>query len=76
MEITITPPKDVVVSPERKRIVSKITIIEVTDNSIKKSVIAKTNEMGFITLWKDADYDNIGQWTDTDVENRIKEIYS
>lgn len=76
MEITINPPKDVVVTPERKRSVSKITIIEITDNPVKKSVVAKTNEMGFIMLWKDADYDNIGQWTDTDVQNRIIEIFS
>lgn len=76
MEITINPPKDVVVTPERKRSVSKITIIEITDNPVKKSVVAKTNEMGHIMLWKDADYDNIGQWTDTDVQNRIIEIFS
>ena len=76
MEITINPPKDVVVTPERKRSVSKITIIEITDNPVKKSVVAKTNEMGLIMLWKDADYDNIGQWTDTDVQNRIIEIFS
>lgn len=76
MEINITPPKTVVVFPERTKTISKVTILELVDNPTKKTVIAKTLENGFITLWENADYDNIGQWTDTDVEDRLKEIYS
>jgi hypothetical protein len=76
MEIIINPAKEIVVVQERKKTISKVTIIEITDNSNQKSVIAFTKEVGRITLWKDAEYDSIGQWTDADVEARIKEIYS
>ena len=76
MEIIINPAKEIVVVQERKRSIEKITILEITDNPVFKSVVAKTKENGIITLWRDADYDTIGQWTDTDVENRIREIYS
>ena len=76
MEIIINPAKEIVIVQERKRSIEKITILEITDNPVFKSVIAKTKENGIITLWRDSDYDTIGQWTDTDVENRIREIYS
>jgi len=29
-----------------------------------------------LTLWEGEDYVNIGQWTDTDVQNRIVELLS
>jgi len=76
MEITINPAKEIVVVQERKKSIEKITILEITDNPIFKSVVATTKEIGRIILWKDAEYDAIGQWTDANVETRIKEIYS
>lgn len=76
MEVTITPPKDVIVIQERTRTISQVTIIELIDNPTKKTVVAKTNEVGIITLWSGADYDAIGQWTDSDVEARIQTIYT
>ena len=76
MEITIKPAKEVVIVSERKKTINKITILEITDNPVSKLIIARTKENGMLTLWKDAEYDTIGQWTDADVEERIKEIYS
>ena len=29
-----------------------------------------------LTLWSGVDYTNIGQWTDTDVNNRVTELLS
>jgi hypothetical protein len=29
-----------------------------------------------ITLWEGSAYDAIGQWTDTDVTNRLNELYN
>lgn len=29
-----------------------------------------------LTLWEGDTYDTIGQWTDTDVDNRITEIFN
>jgi hypothetical protein len=29
-----------------------------------------------VDLWEGADYDTIGQWTDTDVTNKLLSLYS
>jgi hypothetical protein len=76
MEIQLSQPKDVVIVKERKKTIEKITVLEIIDNSSKKQVTANTQELGYIMLWKDAAYDAIGQWTDTDVVNRINELYN
>ena len=74
MKITFETPKDVVLVKELKQSVNEITINEITDNPSRKEVRVFTKEMGVIVLWTGNDYDAIGQWTDTDVELRIKEI--
>jgi hypothetical protein len=76
MEIQLSSPKDITVIKEVKKTVDKITVFEITDNPIRKSVIAKTSQIGPITLWEGDDYDAIGQWTDTDAINRINELYN
>lgn len=76
MTITLTQPKDVVLIKELKKTISEITINEVTDSSERKIVNAYTLELGVITLWEGDAYDAIGQWTDTDVVNRINELYN
>ena len=75
MIITFTKPKDIVVVKEMKKTISEITINEITDNAEIKMVRAFTKEVGVIILWEKESYDAIGQWTDTDVTNRIKELY-
>jgi hypothetical protein len=75
MEITFNPAKDVTVVAEMKRTIDKITVLDITDSPNNKSVVATTMELGRITLWEGESYDAIGQWTDTDVVNRINEIY-
>jgi hypothetical protein len=76
MEIVLNTPKEIVVMAERKKVITKLEIIEIVDVPKIKTVTAKTNEFGTVILWKNADYDAIGQWTDTDVINRIKSIYN
>jgi hypothetical protein len=76
MEIVLSTPKEIVVMAERKKVITKVEIIEVVDVPKIKTVTAKTNEFGTVVLWKGADYDSIGQWTDTDVINKIKLIYN
>ena len=74
MKITFEAPKEVVLVRELKQSINEITIEEVTDNSSRKEVKAFTREMGIIVLWTGDAYDAIGQWTDADVEARIKEL--
>jgi len=76
MTITFTDPKEITLVKELKQTVSEITINEVIDNSAMKIVRAFTREVGVITLWEGDAYDAIGQWTDTDVINKINELYS
>jgi len=74
MTITLNAPKEVTVVQEVKKTVSAITVFEITDSQESKVVRANTLELGSLVLWQDATYDSIGQWTDTDVHNRILEI--
>jgi len=76
MEISISNPKSVVIVPEQKKTVSKITVQRMVDLPAKKKVIVFTEELGQIVLWEDAAYDAIGQWTDESVSARITELYS
>lgn len=55
--------------------VSEIKIRKIIDESKLKRVTAYTDKLGVIVLWEGDAYDNIGQWTDTDVQNRIIEMY-
>jgi len=75
MEITFNKPTEILIISERKISVEKITIVEVVDNPSRKIVWATTKEVGKVILWKDADYDAIGQWTDSNVSNRVIELY-
>jgi hypothetical protein len=75
MEIQFNKATDVVVVTEKKISIDKLTIVELVDVSSRKIVVAKTKEVGTIVLWKDADYDAIGQWTDSDVIARIEQLY-
>lgn len=76
MKITFDSPKDITVVQEMKKTFESLTIYSLQDFPDQKLVHANTIEMGVIVLWKDAEYDAIGQWTDTDVINRINELYA
>jgi len=75
MEITFNVPKEIVTTPEVKKEVSSLNIVSITDMPERKIVYAITSDRFNIILWEGVAYDAIGQWTDTDVVNRINEIY-
>lgn len=75
MKITFETPKEIVIIQELKRTIEELTIEEVIDNNFRKEVKAHTKELGIITLWTGDAYDAIGEWTDADVVNRVKELY-
>jgi hypothetical protein len=76
MEITLSKPKEIVLLAERKKTISKVEIIQIIDVPKNKIVSASTAEFGTVILWKNEEYDAIGQWTDTDVINKIKSLYN
>ena len=76
MKIIFETPKEVIIVPERKKTISEIEVLEITDNPSEKTVVAMTDPVGVVVLWEGASYVAIGQWTNDDVITRIKEIYS
>jgi len=74
MKIVLDTEKEVVVVKELKKTITEITVNQVNDLPQQKRVEAITNELGIIVLWEGADYDAIGQWTDTDVINKLKSL--
>ena len=76
MQITFNQPKDVVVVKEIKTTLSAVTITHYMEFPDRKIVRAGTREMGDVVLWEGAAYDAIGQWTDSDVQARITELYN
>jgi hypothetical protein len=75
MKITLPTEKKIVVREAETKKITDITVLAITDSPSQKKVSCVTKELGAIVLWSDADYDTIGQWTDSDVEARIKKIY-
>lgn len=75
MKIQFETPKEVVIVKERKKTFSEINVKDIVDNPNLKTVTAFIDELGFVVLWKDAEYDAIGQWTDSDVINKLKLMY-
>lgn len=76
--LTITLPNKVKVKAlgNKEVEIDKIEIFEMIDNPVKKTVTAICrNHPTRIILWKDAEYDAAGQWTDTDVINRVLDLY-
>jgi hypothetical protein len=61
---------------ETIREITELNITATVDLPLQKKVRTHTAELGVIFLWEDAAYDAIGQWTDTDVAERIQEIYA
>lgn len=77
MKITLQEPKEITLIEKKVKTITTLTIDRVVDLSSQKLVrcfIEELNEP--ITLWKDEEYDEIGQWTDEDVEMRLKELFS
>lgn len=63
--------------PEYAISTSSLTIEKIEDFPTERKVIAYTDHQDarVIVLWEGDAYDTIGQWTDDDVINKIKEIY-
>jgi len=76
MKIILDTPYTEVLAPARTRYVDSITITSMTDNPVNRTVYVTTNIHGRVLLWEAAEYDAVGQWTDQDVIDRIKEIYN
>jgi hypothetical protein len=77
MQINLQNPKKFVLQEERSKTISTITIGRLVDLPKKKMVKCFIEELEEpVVLWEGAAYDAIGQWTDTDVQTRLTELYA
>jgi hypothetical protein len=77
MQINLSNPKKVVLQEEKSKTVTTLTVNRIVDLPKKKIVRAFVEELDEpVVLWEAASYDAIGQWTDTDVQTRLTELYS
>jgi hypothetical protein len=77
MQISLTNPKKVVLQEEKSKTVTTLTVSRIVDLPKKKMVRAFIEELDEpVVLWEGEAYDSIGQWTDSNVEARLAELYS
>ena len=77
MKITLSNPKKVVLQEEKSKTVTTLTVNRIVDLPKKKIVRVFVEELDEpVVLWEGAAYDAAGQWTDTDVQARLTELYS
>jgi hypothetical protein len=77
MQINLSNPKKVVLQEEKSKTVTTLTVSRIVDLPKKKVVRAFVEELDEpVVLWEGAAYDAIGQWTDSNVEARLTELYS
>lgn len=69
LTITFNPPVHI-----NNRTIDEVVITTLLDDPGRKRVIAFCYNYRVTTLWEGAEYDSIGQWTDTDAINRLTEI--
>lgn len=77
MEIIFNEEKNIVLRPAETKTISKLTIERVVDFPTQKKVVAFTNDLYEpIELWVGDEYTAIGQWTDSDVQAKLEEIFA
>jgi len=77
MQINLQNPKKVVLQEEKSKTVTTLTVTRLVDLPKKKVVRAFVEELDEpVVLWEGEAYDAAGQWTDSDVEARLTELYS
>ena len=77
MQINLQNPKKVVLQEEKSKTVETLTVNRVVDLPKKKIVRVFVDELDEpVVIWEGAAYDAAGQWTDSDVQARLTELYS
>lgn len=78
MEITLNQEKNIVVVAQQTVLSNKVTRGVVIDDASHKIVMVfysvGRSPLSKLVLWKDAEYDEIGDWNYAKVDARIKEL--
>ena len=76
MIIKLKKAKEITLVEKKIQTLQELTIDRIVDNPRQKFVRCFITEIiEPVVLWEGAAYDAIGQWSDTDVETRLQEIY-
>ena len=77
MPISLNNPLNILLQPEKTKTITTLTITRVVDIPIQKVVRCFIEELEQpVVLWEGSAYDSIGQWTDSDVNTRLNELYN
>jgi len=79
MEIQLKEPKKIVLIQEVSTMADKIKVNHTIDNGsmVEAEIVfigPEGEQVQIWTLWDGEDYINIGQWTDSDVVDRLNEL--
>ncbi len=75
LSVALDGPKVIKEIPAYQVSLSSIDIEYFVDSPSEKIVEAYAKRIGKIVLWEGDAYDAIGDWTNADVEAKIKDIY-
>ena len=77
MVLNFAKEKSITVRPAEVVTTKQLTVMRMIDLPLQKlvRVVVKELHTGPITLWSGSEYDKMGQWTDTDVQKRLTELY-
>lgn len=76
MKIELNKEIEQVIRPAETVKTTTITITNMIDSPLTKTVTIYTQEIGTFVLWEGDAYDAAGQWTDQDVINKINELFN
>lgn len=77
MILNLQTPITKVIQPQITKTITTLTINHINDYPELKCVKCFIKELNSpITLWEGDEYDEIGQWTDTDVFAKLNQIYN
>lgn len=77
MRVDLETKKTITLVPAQTKDFVYLTVNRVVDVSDEKRVYVVIDELpNNVDLWTGNEYDSIGQWTDIDVVNRIKQIFA
>lgn len=77
MRIELNNPTDITLEEASVVNIESITIGRMIDLPMEKKVFVFINELNRkVLLWEGDAYDEIGDWTNQDVENRLLELFN
>ena len=76
MKATLSGQKTIITQPAITKTISEINVIYMIDNPIEKTLTVATKELGRVIVFEGQEYDDAGQWTDSDVINKLLTMYN